>query len=61
MKPYHRLLTPVFLLVALCSSLVVGAQGQIPPHPPRLPEGVIPAFPGAWGGGMFTQGGRGGK
>ncbi|MBD0823176.1 polysaccharide lyase [Aestuariibaculum marinum] len=36
-------------------------QGQIPPHPARLPEGVIPAFPGAWGGGMFTSGGRGGK
>ena len=35
--------------------------GQIPPHPPRLPEAVIPAFPGAWGGGMFTTGGRGGK
>lgn len=35
--------------------------GQIPPHPPRLPEGAIPAFPGAWGGGMFTTGGRGGK
>jgi pectate lyase len=34
--------------------------GQIPPLPPRLPEG-IPAFPGAWGGGMFTTGGRGGK
>jgi pectate lyase len=36
------------------------APGQIPPHPPRLPEG-IPAFPGAWGGGMFTVGGRGGE
>ncbi|WP_257668601.1 pectate lyase family protein [Parapedobacter tibetensis] len=35
--------------------------GQIPPHPPRLPEAAIPAFPGAWGGGMFTTGGRGGK
>ncbi len=35
--------------------------GQIPPHPTRLPEGAIPAFPGAWGAGMFTTGGRGGK
>lgn len=33
---------------------------QLPPLPPRLPQGV-PAFPGAWGGGMFTTGGRGGK
>ncbi|MFD1770337.1 polysaccharide lyase [Sphingobacterium suaedae] len=39
----------------------VPEPGQIPPHPPRLPEGAIPAFPGAWGGGMFTTGGRGGK
>jgi pectate lyase len=36
------------------------APGQVPPLPPRLPEG-IPAFPGAWGGGMYTTGGRGGK
>jgi len=36
------------------------APGQIPALPPRLPEG-IPAFPGAWGGGMFTTGGRGGR
>lgn len=35
-------------------------SGMIPPLPPRLPSG-IPAFPGAWGGGMFTTGGRGGK
>jgi pectate lyase len=34
--------------------------GQAPPLPPRLPEGV-PAFPGAWGGGMYTTGGRGGR
>jgi pectate lyase len=36
------------------------APGQVPPLPPRLPEG-IPAFPGAWGGGMFITGGRGGR
>jgi pectate lyase len=36
------------------------APGQIPPLPPSLPK-EIPAFPGAWGGGMFTVGGRGGQ
>ena len=34
--------------------------GMIPPLSPSLPHG-IPAFPGAWGGGMFTTGGRGGQ
>lgn len=34
--------------------------GMIPPLPPRLPSD-IPAFPGAWGGGMFATGGRGGR
>ena len=39
---------------------VIPTPAQVPPLPPRLPAG-IPAFPGAWGGGMFTTGGRGGK
>jgi len=47
-------------LPATGETQVMPAPGQIPPLPPRLPEG-IPAFPGAWGGGMFTTGGRGGK
>jgi pectate lyase len=34
--------------------------GMIPPMPFMMPFG-IPAFPGAWGGGMFATGGRGGK
>jgi pectate lyase len=34
--------------------------GQVPPHPYRM-DRKIPAFPGAWGGGMFTSGGRGGR
>lgn len=52
------------LVLSLLSALALPAIGevssQIPPHPPRLPAG-IPAFPGAWGGGMFTTGGRGGR
>jgi pectate lyase len=46
--------------VASAQDVVQPKPGQVPPLPPRLPEG-IPAFPGAWGGGMFTTGGRGGK
>jgi hypothetical protein len=30
-------------------------------EPKDLPQAKIPAFPGAWGGGMFSIGGRGGK
>ncbi len=30
-------------------------------NPGDLPQAKIPAFPGAWGGGMYSHGGRGGK
>lgn len=71
-RSFRSVTTSLFVLAFLCSSVDADAQngkvaagepesGQIPPHPPRLPEAVIPAFPGAWGGGMFTTGGRGGK
>jgi pectate lyase len=52
----------VFLLVAnsLAQNAIEPEPGQSPPLPPTLPQG-IPAFPGAWGGGMFATGGRGGK
>lgn len=36
------------------------APAMTPPMPHMMPDG-IPAFPGAWGGGMFTTGGRGGN
>lgn len=58
--------TMAILAAALCIGELAAARitdpepGQPPPHPPRLPLGV-PAFPGAWGGGMFTTGGRGGE
>lgn len=66
-KSFQIRMMSLFLLALATPVLSLKAQsntpevGQIPPHPTRLPEEVIPAFPGAWGGGMFTSGGRGGK
>lgn len=49
------------MLLALASSpLMAQEPAQVPPLPPLL-EPNLPAFPGAWGGGMFTKGGRGGQ
>jgi pectate lyase len=60
-RPLSCVLLLVFLAV---ESRAAGdgapTPGQTPPLPSRPPEG-IPAFPGAWGGGIFTTGGRGGK
>lgn len=47
-------------LAATSSGPAAVDPSHIPPHPPRLPD-EIPAFPGAWGGGMFATGGRGGR
>jgi len=64
-----QLILRTALIGSIVSGLTLNAQesnpaqstpGQMPPLPPVLPEGV-PSFPGAWGGGMFTTGGRGGR
>ncbi len=60
------LLRGLILHSLIFTSLVAAAEavgptpGQIPPLPSRPPQG-IPAFPGAWGGGIFATGGRGGQ
>ncbi|MCA9260576.1 MAG: hypothetical protein KDA61_15295 [Planctomycetales bacterium] len=62
--PWLRLVS--CMLVGGCASAAIASEegapepGQHPPLPALLEPG-IPAFPGAWGGGMFTSGGRGGK
>ena len=54
------LLCPVSAQMIAEQTQVIPTPGQVPALPPRLPDG-IPAFPGAWGGGMFATGGRGGR
>ncbi len=54
------LLTATGLLFSGSLAATEPAPAQLPPLPTWLPDGV-PAFPGAWGGGMFTPGGRGGR
>ncbi len=62
MKPTHRFLLALPLIMASAWSGIQAQEVdvQIPPLPPLLEPG-IPAFPGAWGGGMFATGGRGGR
>lgn len=55
----NRLLS-ILICLALCCGVATAGEGQIPPLPAILPESV-PAFPGAWGGGMYATGGRGGR
>jgi len=50
-------LTPA---VAMAGPMTAPIDGQTSPAMKPLPD-AIPAFPGAWGGGMFATGGRGGK
>ena len=62
-SPSARLaIASLLALVTTAPALFAAPErGQIPPHPPRMPPNGVPAFPGAWGGGMWTTGGRGGQ
>ncbi len=54
-------LSALLALGTAVTTFAAPERGQIPPHPPRMNPTGIPAFPGAWGGGMFVTGGRGGQ
>ncbi|ATC63898.1 polysaccharide lyase [Nibricoccus aquaticus] len=58
---FSRTLYTLLALGTAATTFAAPERGQIPPHPPRMNPTGIPAFPGAWGGGMFTTGGRGGQ
>lgn len=60
MKPSSLHTLPLALIGLAAQAAGDPVAPQIPPLPPALPK-FVPAFPGAWGGGMFTVGGRGGK
>ena len=47
-------------LSSLSSSFIVSAEGAQTVGMTQFPEGKVPAFPGAEGGGKFATGGRGG-
>jgi hypothetical protein len=54
------MITRLVLIVLLTLSALNPARAQTSTGTAPLPD-AIPAFPGAWGGGMFATGGRGGK
>jgi pectate lyase len=61
MLPLRTLVVCTFLVTStIAAEVAQPTPGQWPPLPSRPPQG-IPAFPGAWGGGIFATGGRGGK
>lgn len=67
LKRHYAVLTLIVLSLIQAPNMAAAAgkiqepePGLTPPLPPALPY-QIPAFPGAWGGGMFATGGRGGR